>query len=105
MRQKRMIFVRGLTCVCSAGVKQCVCVGDKLQLSVQVRQEATRQNHVHLTITFDFHPVYVCCHIQRSQRGSDVYLQQERNKVDEIKIQQMTKICNNKNRHIEILTE
>lgn len=33
-----MLFVRCLTCVCSAGVKQCVCVGDKLQLSIQVWQ-------------------------------------------------------------------
>lgn len=68
---------RGLTCVHCAGVEQCVCVGDKLQLSVQVQQDAAGQRHVHLTVTFDFHSIYLCCHIQRSQRGSDVYLQQD----------------------------
>lgn len=66
-----------LTCVCGARVEQCVCVGDKLQLSVQVRQEAAWQSHVHLAVTFDFHPICLRCHIQRSQRGSDIYLQRE----------------------------
>lgn len=90
-------MLRRLTCVCSAGVKQCVCVGDKLQLSVQVRQEATRHSHVHLTIPFDFHPVYVCSHIQRSQGGSDVYLQQERNTGDEKTTQEMTYVTGETN--------
>ena len=73
--KKRLILVWGLTCVRCAGVKQRVCVGDKLQLSVQVRQEAAGQSHVHLAITFNSHPVYLCCHVQWPQRGSDVYLQ------------------------------
>lgn len=58
-------------------MKQRVCVGDELQLSVQAEQEAAGQGHVHLAVTFDFHPVYLRCHIQRSQRGSDVYLQRD----------------------------
>ena len=70
-------FVWGLTCVSCARVEQRVCVGDKLQLSVQVEQDAARQGHVHLAVTFDFHAVYLRCHIQRSQRGSDVYLQRD----------------------------
>lgn len=59
-------------------MEQRVCVGDKLQLSVQVWQEAARQRHVHLAVTFDFHHVYLRCNIQRPQRGTDVYLQRGR---------------------------
>lgn len=60
------MFAWGLTCVCSAGVKQGVGVGDKLQLSIQVQQDTAWQSHVHLAITFDFYCVNICCHIQSS---------------------------------------
>lgn len=66
-----------LTCVYSTRVEKRVCVGDKLQLSVQVWQKAARQSHVHLAVTFDFHPIHLCCHVHRSQRGTDIYLQQD----------------------------
>lgn len=63
-----------LTCVRRAGVEQRVGVGDKLQLAVQVGQQAAGQTHVHLTVTFDSHPVHLRCHVQRPQSSSDVYL-------------------------------
>lgn len=72
--REKLFLARRLTCVCRAGVEQSVCVGDKLQLSVQVRQQDARQGHAHCAITFDFHPVHLCRHVQRSQCGSEVYL-------------------------------
>ena len=56
-----------LTCVCSAGVEQCVGVSDKLQLAVQVRHQTAGQAHMHLTITFDGDPLHLCCNIQSPQ--------------------------------------
>lgn len=63
-----------LTCVRRAGVEQRVGVCDKLQLSVQGGQEAAPQSHVHLSIASDLHPVHLGRHVQRPQRGSEVYL-------------------------------
>lgn len=66
---------RGLTRVGGAGVEQCVGVGDKLQLSVQVSEQAAGQRHVHLAVAFDLHAVHLGRHVQGSQRGADVDLQ------------------------------
>lgn len=65
---------RGLTRVGGAGVEQRVRVGDELQLSVQVGQQAAGHSHVHLAVTFDFHPVHLGRDVQGSQRGADVDL-------------------------------
>lgn len=72
----------GLTCVRRARVEQCVCVGDELQLSVQVGQDAAGQSHVHLTVTFDLHAVDLSCHVQRPQSRTDVHLQQATEKQE-----------------------
>lgn len=65
-----------LTHVCGAWVEQRVCVGDKLQLSVEVGQQAARHSHVHLAIAFDFHPIHLRRHVQGSECGGDIYLQE-----------------------------
>lgn len=57
-------------------MEQRVGVGDKLQLSVQVGQQAAGHSHVHLTVAFDFHPSHLGRHVQGSQSGTDVDLQQ-----------------------------
>lgn len=65
----------GLTHVRRARVEECVCVGDELQLSVQVGQAGTGKGHAHLTVASHLHSIHVRGHVQRPQSGGDVHLQ------------------------------
>lgn len=56
------------TCVSCAWVEKRVSICDKLELSIQTRQKAAVQCHVHLAITPDLYPLHFCCHIKRAKR-------------------------------------